>query len=102
MVGSGSQRNVAERISPEGFFVANVNETPRIIAKLLDVPVALLVEHNATRYAGIAASSKLKRDTWYAVMCAATHQTLCCGRCCKCSVLSFISSVVRAVACLPH
>jgi hypothetical protein len=92
MVGSDSQRNVAERISPEGFFVTNVNETPRIIAKLLDVPVALLVEHNATRYPGITASSKLKRDTWYAVMCAvmcaSTHQMLCYGRCFKCSVLS--------------
>lgn len=36
-----------------------------MISKLLDVPVALLVEHNTARYPGISASSKLKRDTWY-------------------------------------
>lgn len=76
MVGSESQRIAAERISPEGFFVANVNETPRVIAKLLDLPVALLVEHNATRYPGIAAGSKLKRDTWYSTMLPRTAPQL--------------------------
>lgn len=44
---------------------ACVWQTTREIAKLLGVPVELLIEHNAAKYPGITASSKLKRDTWY-------------------------------------
>lgn len=40
-------------------------QTPRGIAKLLDIDVEVLVAHNTNRYPGITANSKLRRDTRY-------------------------------------
>ena len=39
-------------------------QTTREVAKLLGAPVELNIKNNVGKYLGIAASSKLKRDTW--------------------------------------